>query len=76
MLAVAEQALAQAGTRAHVRLCVDGDALTVQVTDRGPRGDRPARDAFAAVRRQLERVGGTLTVAASPDGATTVRAQL
>jgi RND superfamily putative drug exporter len=76
MLAVAEQALAQAGTRAHVRLCVDGAALTVQVTDRGPRGDRPARDAFAAVRRQLERVGGTLTVAASPDGATTVRAQL
>jgi RND superfamily putative drug exporter len=76
MLAVAEQALAQAGTRAHVRLCVDGEALTVQVTDRGPRDDRPARDAFAAVRRQLERVGGTLTVAASLDGATTVRAQL
>jgi len=76
MLAVAEQALAQAGTRAHVRLCVDGDALTVQVTDRGPRAERPARDAFAAVRRQLERVGGTLTVAATPDGATTVRAQL
>jgi len=78
MLAVAEEALAQAGTRAHVRLCVDGDALTVQVTDRGPRAERPsaARDAFAAVRRQLERAGGTLTVAASPDGATIVRAQL
>jgi hypothetical protein len=47
MLAVAEQALAQAGTRAHVRLCVDGDALTVQVTDRGPRGDGQNADEHA-----------------------------
>ena len=78
MLAVAEQALAEVGTRAHVRLCVDGESLTVLVTDRGPRPERsrPARDPFAAVRRQLERVGGTLTVAATRDGATTVRAQL
>jgi hypothetical protein len=78
MLAVAEQALAEVGIRAHVRLCVDGESLTVLVTDRGPRPERsrPARDPFTAVRRQLERVGGTLTVAATRDGATTVRAQL
>ena len=67
-----------AATECTVRLCRDGDALLVEVTDDGA-GIAPAAEAgvgLVALRERAAELGGRSEVTCPPTGGTVVRAWL
>jgi signal transduction histidine kinase len=63
-------------TRADVRLERRGDVLDVEVRDDGLGGADPAGGGLTGLRRRVEALDGTLTVASPAGGPTVVRAEL
>jgi signal transduction histidine kinase len=78
---VAAEALANAtkhsgAGRVVIGVVRRGDALEVAITDDGRGGADPAGGGLVGLRRRVEALDGTLSVASPPGGPTTVRAEL
>jgi signal transduction histidine kinase len=78
---VVAEALANAGkharaTHVDVRITRVGEVLSVAVIDNGVGGADPMGGGLDGLRRRVEALDGTLTVASPPGGPTTIRAEL
>ncbi|MET9147635.1 histidine kinase [Streptomyces sp. NPDC004042] len=69
-----------AGTRAEVRVCCSAEAVTVDVTDSGPRAPRPGAvpsgHGIPGMRERAAAYGGTLRAGPLPGGGWQVRTRL
>jgi signal transduction histidine kinase len=78
---VAAEALANAGKHARaehvqIRVWTVGDLLELEVGDDGVGGANPNGTGIRGMRRRVEALDGTLTVASPPGGPTTIHAEL
>lgn len=64
------------GASARVSLSQSGGDLVVEVADDGPGGANPNGSGLTGLRRRVEALDGTLSVASPPGQGTTIRAQL